>query len=408
MSTTRIFEELKVWDMSWIGVGPLTARYLADNGATVVRLDSTSRPDLLRTAPPFKDGLPGWDRTLFYGDYNCSKLGLGLNMQKLEAQALAKEMAQWADVVIESFTPGTMAKWGLSYEQIAEDNPGVIMLSTCMQGQTGPRAAYPGFGNLMAAMSGFYEVTGWPDRGPVPVYGAYTDFVAHRFTTLALIAALDHRERTDEGQYIDVSQYEASLQFLGVEFLNYEVNNRVSTRQGNAHPTHAPHGVYACQGEDNWIALAVETEEQWLSLKESMDHPLWADEEIFQTAADRKANESILNQHLEAWTVRCQAQTLFDELQPHLPVGLVHTQSDLFADPQIQHRGYFVDLPHPVMGDVPYNGAQAIHSETNNTPTKASPCIGEDSRYVLSEILGKDEIQIDEFIKSKVVEMSIG
>jgi len=407
MNNDRIFEGLKVWDMSWVGVGPLTARYLADNGATVVRLDSSNHPDLLRTAPPFKDGIPGFNRSMFYGDYNCSKHGLGLNMKKPEAHKIAFEMAQWADVVLESFTPGTMANWGLSYEELSKEHPRLIMLSTCMQGQTGPRAAYPGFGNLMASMSGFYEITGWPDRDPIMVYGAYTDFIAQRFTTMAVVAALDHCERTGEGQFIDVSQFEASLQFLGPEFLDFEINQNVTSRTGNASSDATPHGVYPCKGEDQWIAIAAKDDSQWQALKLAMGTPDWAQQSDLNCAKGRKAAESYINQKIAQWTSNQENQNLFQMLQPGVSAGPVHDCEHLFSDEQIKHRNYFVDLEHPVMGEVPYNGAQTIFSKSNNQPTKASPCIGEDSHYILKEFLNFDENKIEELQKNDIVQICL-
>ncbi|MBV1873032.1 MAG: CoA transferase [Gammaproteobacteria bacterium] len=407
MENNRIFEGLKVWDMSWVGVGPLTARYLADNGATVVRLDSTSHPDILRTAPPFKDGVPGFNRSMFYGDYNCSKLGLGLNMKKPEAHDIAFEMAQWADVIIESFTPGTMANWGLSYEALSENNPRLIMLSTCMQGQTGPRASYPGFGNLMASMSGFYEITGWPDRDPVMVYGAYTDFIAQRFTTMSVVAALDHCHRTGEGQFIDVAQFEASLQFLGPEFLDFEVNQQAVTRSGNADSKMAPHGVYPCQGEDQWIAIAVKDNQEWAALKSLMGSPAWAADPRFDSFQGRNESESVINDHISQWTSSQSSEAIFKLLQPAVSAGLVHDCEHLYTDDQIVHRNYFVDIEHPVMGTVPYNGAQTAFSESDNQPTKASPCIGEDSHYVLKEFLNFDDPKIEEMLKSDVVQICV-
>ena len=400
------FSGLKVWDMSWVGVGPLTARYLADHGATVVRLDSSKRPDILRTAPPFQKGQPGLDSSMFYGDYNCSKLGLGLDMAQPQGQEIARRLALWADVLIESFTPGNLAKWGLDYETLRHEHPSLVMLSTCMQGQTGPRAHYPGFGNLMAAHSGFYAVTGWPDGTPVPVYGAYTDFIAQRFTTCALVAALDHRRRTGQGQYIDVSQFEAASQFLGTELLDYAVNERVADRAGNAAPSAAPHGVYPCRGEDRWVAIAVEGDAAWQALKQKMGAPAWAEDDRFQTLSGRLTHQALLDQHLGDWTRDQDGRALMYLLQPEVAAAPVQSQSDLYEDPQVLYRGYFVELEHSVMGRVPYNGSQAVLSQTPALLSRASPCVGEDSLYVLEQLLGMDPAEVDQLVAAGVVEVS--
>ncbi|MBV1959132.1 MAG: CoA transferase [Pseudomonadales bacterium] len=401
-----IFEGLKVWDMSWVGVGPLTARYLADNGATVIRMDSSKRVDILRISPPFQDGKPGFNNSMFYGDFNCSKLGLGLDMASEGGRVVAREMAQWADVILESFTPGNMAKWGLSYEEVSRDNPGVVMLSTCMQGQTGPRAHYPGFGNLMASNSGYYEITGWADAEPVPVYGAYTDFIAHRFTTTALIAALDHKARTGQGQYIDVSQFEAAVQYFGPEVLDYSVNGHTPTRAGNADPVAAPHGAYPCIGEDRWIAIAVESDYEWRIFKDKMGNPTWAEDAKFATLSTRKENEDELNQQVAEWTSGWNDKELQYYLQPDIAAGSVQDQFDLYEDAQTLYRGYFVDLEHSEMGKVPYNGTQTLFSKTPTTLSKASPCVGEDSRQVLKDCLGFSDQKIDGLVESGAVEIT--
>ena len=400
----QVFAGLKVWDMSWVGVGPLTSRYLADHGATVVRLDSSKRPDILRTAPPFQGGVPGLDNSMFYGDYNCNKLGLGLDLGSERGRDLARRLGLWADVLVESFTPGNLAKWGLDYANLAPDNPGLVMLSTCMQGQTGPRAHYPGFGNLMAAHAGFYAVTGWHDLTPVPVYGAYTDFIAQRFTTTALIAALDHRRRTGDGQYIDVSQFEAAIQYLGTELLDYEVNGTVAERCGNDDRFAAPHGVYPCAGEDRWIAIAVGSDGAWAALKAAMGHPAWSADPALDGVRGRLAARRQLDERIAAWTAKQDARTLMYRLQPEVPAALVQNQSDLYQDPQLTYRGYFAELDHSVMGRVPYNGAQHLMSRTPAQYRKASPCIGEDSRTVLKECLGMDAQEIEALVEAGVVE----
>jgi len=191
--------DLKVLDFSWAGVGPITAKYLADHGATVVRVESHARYDVVRLGPPWHDGKPGIERSQFYASYNTSKLGIALDLSKPEARAIARRLAAWADVVVESYTPRVMRAFGLAYEDLRAVNPHLVMLSTCLQGQTGPYAEFPGFGQLAAALSGFYEIAGWADRAPAPPYGAYTDYVVPRLAATALLAAVDHQRRTGEG-----------------------------------------------------------------------------------------------------------------------------------------------------------------------------------------------------------------
>lgn len=233
---------VRVLDLTWYATGPIGTKYLADHGAEVIKIESALRPDGLRQAPPWQGSYEELNTSQFFANYNTSKRSLSLNLATLEARQLVKRLVQeWADVVVESFTPGTMAKWGLDYSALRRLKSNLIMLSTCMQGQTGPHAHYAGFGNMLASLCGFYHVTGYPDSGPMPVYGAYTDFVACRFVGLALLAALLYRRRTGEGQYIDLSQYEASLHALAPTLLDYAANGKLGERQGNRDASAAPH-----------------------------------------------------------------------------------------------------------------------------------------------------------------------
>ncbi|HJQ83558.1 MAG TPA: CoA transferase, partial [Candidatus Binatia bacterium] len=270
--------DLKILDFSWVGVGPITVKYLADHGATVVRVESRARLDVVRLGPPWHDARPGIERSQFYASYNTSKLGLALDLRRPEARDIARRLAAWADLVVESFTPRVMRGWGLAYEDLRTVNPRLVMLSTCLQGQTGPHAEYPGFGQLMAALSGFYEVTGWPDRDPAPPYGAYSDFIVPRLAATVLLAAIDHQRRTGEGQHIDVSQFEAALHFLAPALLAWELDGTVAGRTGNRADHAAPHGVYPCAGDDRWIAISVRGDAEWRAYGEVLGRPAWHDE----------------------------------------------------------------------------------------------------------------------------------
>ena len=199
------FDGLKVVDISWVVVGPTTTKYLADHGATVVRVEAATPLDILRTVGPFKDGVPGPDRTQFYGDANTSKLGLSLDLKNPAGIDIAKRLISWADVFVESFTPGTVDSLGIGYETARQLNPSIVMASTCLMGQTGPAASFSGYGFHAGSIAGFYETTGWPDLAPDGPWTAYTDTVAPRILTATIMAALDHRRRTGQGQYIDAS-----------------------------------------------------------------------------------------------------------------------------------------------------------------------------------------------------------
>ncbi|MEV4548899.1 CaiB/BaiF CoA transferase family protein [Nonomuraea wenchangensis] len=382
---------VNVWDASWVGVGPLTARYLAEYGATVVRTESTRSVDVLRNAPPFKDGVPGLNRSQFFADYNASKLGLGVDLSTDGGRRVAARLTAWADVVVEAFTPGVMDRLGLGYDRLRAVNPSLIMLSTSMNGQTGPRRGFAGFGTVLAAMSGYCELTGWPDRDPGSPYGAYTDFIGQRFAAVAVLAALEHRDRTGEGQHIDLSQMETGLMFLAPELVDHQLTGHVATRDGNRDRAAAPHGVFPCLpegGRERWVAIAVTGDDQWTALRRALGEPAWAADPRLATLSGRKDQEDRLERALASWTSARTVAEVVGTLQPEVPAGPVHDARGLQSDPQVAHRGYFRPQRHPVMGMMPYEGAQAELSLTPYRVTKAAPLLGEDNERVLTELLG--------------------
>ena len=267
---------VKVADFSWIGVGPITAKALGDHGAVVVHVEHDSPVDRLRLVGPFKDGIPGINRCHFFGAFNTSKLSLQLDLKHPAGNEVARRLLAWCDIALDSFTAGTMRQLGLGYDIARELNPSIIMATTCLMGQDGPAAELAGYGYHAAAVSGFYEVTGWDDRPPGGPFNAYTDTVAPRFLTTALLAALDHRRRTGQGQFIDQAQMESALHFLAPELLDVQVSGVCARRAGNDHPSHVPHDAYPCAGVDQWCAIAVETDEQWRALRNVLGEPAWA------------------------------------------------------------------------------------------------------------------------------------
>ncbi len=411
------FEGLKVLDLSWVGVGPMTAGYLAAYGATVIKVESSKRPDVLRRNAPFRDGQPTINNSHFHGDMNPDKLGLGVDLTTERGRDIVWKAIEWADVVVESFTPKALAGWGMDYARIRDRKPGIVMVSTCMQGQTGPRRLYRGFGNLMAGLAGFYELTGWPDRGPAMIYGAYTDFVSQRFAATALIAALDHHRRTGVGQHIDLSQLEASLQFLGAELLAYEIDGRVATRNGNRDRDFVPNGVFPCEmeparsarypdggrGAEAWVAISCANDAQWASLVSCAGLP---DEPRWETAAGRRADEDHIESLIADWTRGRRASDIVALLQPHVACAPVHGVPELHTDAQIAYRGYWTPLVHPVYGETPYSGVAATMSLTPGSVRTPGPCLGQHSWEVLENILGFDADTIGQLIVDDIVEIT--
>ena len=405
---SRVFDGIKVLDCGWIGVGPITARYFADHGATVIRIESLTRFDGLRMAPPYKNGKPGLNNSQFFANFNASKLSLGLNMEHPEARAIANRLClEWADMIVEGFTPKQMRAWGLHYEDLSPLRPDLIMLSTCQLGQTGPYAMYAGYGNLAASLAGYYEITGWPDRSPCMVYGAYTDMLTPPTGAALMAAALDYRRRTGKGQWIDLSQFETGVNHIPGAVLDYTVNGRVATRRGNVDDRACPHAVYRCQGDERWVAIAVFTDEEWQALVQTMGSPAWARERKFATLVGRKAHEAEVDRRIEAWTQTQDAEQLESLLQQAgVAAGLVAKQSDLYEDPQLQDWGFFAWCEHKVMGRSPYDGLMSHLSQTPGEVAPA-PLLGEHYEEVLRGILKLSDEAVAELIGQGVVEMML-
>jgi crotonobetainyl-CoA:carnitine CoA-transferase CaiB-like acyl-CoA transferase len=400
---------IKVADFAWVGVGPLSSKYLADHGATVIRIESSTRAETLRHSSPFFEGKPGLNRSHFFNNFNTSKLGITLDMTKPGALAVAERLIRWADVVTDSYTPGTMRKWGVGYERVRELNPSAIMLSTTQQGQTGPHAGFGGYGSLLQAVAGFSSMVGWPDRPPVGAYTAYTDFICHHLGGAALLAALEHRRRTGQGQHLDLAQFEGALHFLAPYLLHFQATGEVLARNGNRDLRAVPHGVFPCVGtgptgaDDRWLAMAIWDDAAWSRLAELIGAP-WAADARLQTAEGRRAHEDALEDHLAGWTREQDACALLERLQAEqIDAGVVQTVADLYRDPQLMHRGHFVTLEHAEIGPMQVDGLAFHLSATPGHLRNASPCIGQDNAYVYREILGYSDDEIADFIVEGVI-----
>ena len=387
---------VKIADFAWVGVGPLISKSMADHGATVVHIESATRPDVLRLAPPFKDNEPSLDHAQFMANFNSSKLGVALRLDTEEGLSYAKQLVEWADVVVESFTPGTLKRFGLDYQTLSKDRPEIIMLSTCLRGQTGPESSYAGFGLQGACLSGLHRITGWPDRQPAGTWGAYTDFINPRFGSGVLAAAIRHRDLTGQGQYIDLAQTEAGIHFAAPLLLDYLENGRIASAPGHDSPYAAPNGVFRVGNAERYVAIATETAEQWHGLRAAAGLEQWSGSEYDDLRA-RIAAKTEIESAIAAWCAPQTADAVVDRLTAAgVPASLVEWPSDLYEDPQLAHRGFFVTLNHAVMGPTPYDGLVTKFSGGTARLRRAAPAVGEHTHYVLSEILNASDEEISE------------
>ena len=396
---------IRVVEFGVFAAGPTVGKHLGEHGAVVVRVESRSRPDGFRVHyPPYKDNIPGLNRTGTFAIFNDSKLGVTLNLKHPQALGLAARLVAWADVLIENFVPGVMARNGLGYEAARAMNPSIVYLSSCNMGQTGPKAGQRGFGSQLTSQSGFTFLAGEADGDPMLLFGPYIDFVAVGFGLVAVLAALDHRRRTGQGQHIDLSQYESGLQFIAPALLEYELTGRLRMRAGNRSAHGAPHGAYPCRGEDRWCVIAVCSEDEWRRFCETAGHPEWTADARFASLAARKAHEDALDALVRGWTSERDAREVMDALQAAgVRAGVVNRLSDLFDDPQLRHRRTWRELEHPELGRFSYEAPPFLLSETPAALYR-SPLLGEHNAMVYRDILGLREDEIARLTRDGVIE----
>lgn len=396
---------LRVLDFTWVFAGPAALRYLADYGATVVTVESSLRANGARTMRPFKDSIPGPERSGLFANLNAGKLCISINLNLAGSKELVHRLVRWADVVTESFAPGQMQRWGYGYEALRAVNPRIVMLSTSLNGQSGPERGLAGFGSMGAQLVGFGDLTGWPDRPPAGPFGAYTDYVAPKFIVAALLAAVDHQRRTGEGQYIDLSQVEASAHFLTPAILDYTVNGVSPTRVGNRDASSAPHGVYPALGDDTWVAISVGNDNEWTALAGACSAGGWAEDARFATAENRRSHQDELDALVGAWT----STRPVDEIERTLvnagvPCHRVTTSFDALADEHLRAREHFHTIPMPEVGTVPVEASRLRLSETPAAAPVAAPYAGRDNEVVLREILGLTDDEVLRLATSGVLE----
>ncbi|MFJ3212672.1 CaiB/BaiF CoA-transferase family protein [Streptomyces flaveolus] len=395
---------LKVLDFSWVVAGPVIGRALADFGATVVRVESSTRIETARFMQPFVGGEPTPESSALYGTWNAGKYGLTLDLGTAEGRNVAKDLAQWADVVIESFSPGLMKRWGLDYASLVQQNPGLIMLSTSINGQTGPLAKLAGYGNIGAALSGFQAIVGWPDRSPLGPFGPYTDYVGPRFALSTLLGALDARRRTGRGCYIDVSQVEAGVWLQAPEIADNADNGTVIERIGNSDREFAPHGVFPTSSPGRYAAVTVTTDRQWQTLCTLMDRRDLLTRLDLDDAVGRLAHAAELDAAVAEWTGARTAHEVEKSLQSAgVPAHVSASSEDFCTDEQLAWREHLVTLPHPVFGQTVVEGPRYLLSETPGRVAWAAPTLGQHNRTVLADLLDYDDDRIDRLAEAGIL-----
>jgi len=398
-------EGIRVADFTWVGAGPFLTKPLADHGADVVKIESRTRLDPIRSARPFMDGVPGLNRSGYFSNRNSSKRSMCIDLKTPTGREVALKLIAQSDVVANNFTPGTMDRLGIGYEDARAVRPDIIYLEMPMQGVDGPYRDHRGYGLTIGAMAGFLGLAGWPDRPPTGTGTNYPDHVPNPLqAATAVLAALRHRRRTGLGSYIEVSQLESTINVLSEALVAHQLGEPGARRQGNVDRHLVPHGVFPCKGTDRWCAIAVETDGQWRELVRLLDAKA-LDDEFFSTAAGRRDNADLLDEKLARCTRGWDARTLADVLTGGgVAAAVVNDARDLVeTDPQLAARQHWVSLEHPEMGASIYDAPPYRLSRTPGSLRSPAPLLGEHTREVCVELLGMPPDEYERLVDEGVL-----
>ena len=406
---TAPLEGVRVVEMGQLIAIPWPMKMLADMGAQVIRLESCQRLEAYRSGSLYQDDVEGefWNRGGNFYEQNRNKLGITLNLAKEEGLSILRELVAISDVFAENFTPRVVRNFHLEYEDLRRIRPDIIMVSSTGYGFTGPWSSFGAIGPSTEGASGLAYMTGYQGGPPVMPEIPYSDYTAGEITVTAVMAALVHRQRTGQGQFIDISQAQATSATVPEALLDFSVNGRTEPRIGNAHPAMAPHGCYPCRGDDCWIAIAVGDDQQWLALCRVLNRPEWREDSRFIDVLGRLRHRDELDLLLGAATKDWDAHELMGRLQSvDVAAGAVLDSKDLLFDNHLRERGFFeVVSHHPSTGmpPLPYAGRPWKLLGTPAVPGKAAPIMGEDNRLVLGELLCRTEEELSALEEQGVI-----
>ncbi|MBD1539255.1 CoA transferase [Arthrobacter sp. S13_S34] len=404
MSNGLPLEGIRIADFTWVGAGPFLTKPLADHGADVIKIESKTRTDPIRSMAPFRDGQAGINRSGYFANRNSSKRSICLDLKHPEGNRLALELIAQCDVVANNYTPGTMERLGIGYDTVSRLRPDIIYLDMPMQGNSGPHRDYRGYGLTIAAAGGLFGLSGYPDRLPVGTGTNYPDHVPNPLHgAIAVLAALRNRRRTGRGEHIELAQLESTVNAIGPALLAASAGQQPE-RAANDDPVAAPHGVYRCAGDDKWCTVAVFTDAQWRSLALVLA-PEWASRPDLASAEGRRNArrelDVLMNSATQTWDADRLAAALTTEGVPASAV--LDANALLNQDPQLRARNHWIRLDHPVMGPSIYDGIPYRLSRTPGRLRGPAPLLGADTRDVCLDLLGMDPETFDSLNQQGVV-----
>ena len=403
----------RVVDFGSAWAGPMAAQLLADLGAEVIKVESHARMDGLRLGRPIVgEDIAGGDRGLWpelqpvFHAINRNKLSVTLNLKTEEGLHLVRELIARSDLVMNNYSPGVLERMGLDYEGLRQLRPDMILVSMPSVGETGPMRDILAYAPIIQALSGLMSLVGYQEDEPLvgEFQAPWSDVAAAMHSALAAVAALRHRNRTGEGQFIEVAQLEATTAMLGEGILDYQMTGKVAGPQGNRDSDFAPHNNYPCAGDDQWVSIAVRTEEEWRDFCRALAEPEWVRDPKFADNSSRLLHLEELDEKVGAWTRRHSAQEITELLQRYGVAAMpVMNIEDQFADSHLQERQAYAEIEHPHVGVEWLYGMPWLLSETPGSVRTPAPLLGQHNEYVLGQLLGLPEKELERLQQAQVV-----
>jgi len=394
----------RVLDFGWVLAGALPGMVLADMGAEVLKVETRQRMDYMRLGRPIIGDEPDPEQHPLFHNVNRGKLSIAVNTTKPGAVDLIKELVPHCDVVVENFSPGVMDRLGLGYDVLSGIKSEIVMASISSNGQTGPLRDLRAYAPSIGALSGLDSTMGYEGERPLGLKHAYADIVGALHSVFAIVSALHQKERTGQGQYIDVSMLRATVATMGAGLMEYEMTGRVMGPKGNYDPAMAPYGNYPCQGDDAWVSIAVRTENEWQGLKTGMDNPAWCEEERFSSRYSRLENRRDLDDNLSAWTRERTPGYITELLQANGVAAIpVMGAEDRLFNPHFKERGLYSDIEHPSLGAEPVYNIMWNLERTPPSIHRHAPLLGEHNQKIFGGLLGMAEEEITRLEEDQVL-----
>ena len=407
--------QLRILDLTQVAVGPYTTFLLGFMGAEVIKIESISRMDISRgQAKPtpkgyrvYPDDDPGerpWNRAGHHVHRNVNKLSLTLDLATERGRELCLNLATVCDAIIENFRASVMDRLGLGYDVLSKVNPQLIYLKVSSQGATGPEKDYGSLGSTLEQTAGLASITGYEDGNPLMTNETFPDPVAGIVAVGALMAALRQRRKSGKGSFVDFSQREVTITMLGESIVDYSLSGRVAGPMGNRHATFEPQNVYPCLGDDKWVAISVRSDEEWIGLCRAIGQPNLAQDARFDSASARRSNRTEVDQIISQWTQGRDHYQAMHIFQAHgVPAGAVAKGGEIIDDPHLEARGFWDVVDHPEVGRYKQVTTPWRLSKNPRKAATPAPGLGEHNGYVLGDILGLSNQEIEELEEQGII-----